>query len=361
MSKNLLSRYEIKHPYKLPESATSKFSVRKTSNNKRVKTEAYDFEDSKEKASSKKMELTAGLFKQAAHSKSTKKANPLVYKHEKKGSQVGGQVGSLVGNQASNHRLSEMTTTLSKTKEPRQFKGSQELLSTHFGTRGLTKNSQDKKHTRMKTEACDEKPTKIADIYKKLSNISVVKERDAKNPEKNYKVEEVVGKGTFGVVYRATDKTTQQCVAIKKVLQDKRYKNRELQIMRLLHHPNVLEIRDHYYTQQGSQEYLNVVVDFFEENLYDLNRKRVRKGEGIPPLLVKVYTYQMLKAINYLAALSVAHRDIKPHNILVDPGTNKLVVCDFGSAKQLVPSNSFITQRRPTWPTSARAATAHRS
>lgn len=46
----------------------------------------------------------------------------------------------------------------------------------------------------------------------------------------------------------------------------------------------------------------------------------------------------MLKAINYLASISIAHRDIKPHNILINPENNKVVICDFGSAKQLVKS-----------------------
>ena len=33
---------------------------------------------------------------------------------------------------------------------------------------------------------------------------------------------------------------------------------------------------------------------------------------------------------------SIAHRDIKPHNILVNKAIHKVVICDFGSAKQLV-------------------------
>lgn len=50
----------------------------------------------------------------------------------------------------------------------------------------------------------------------------------------------------------------------------------------------------------------------------------------------------MFKAINYLAALSIAHRDIKPHNILIDPNNHRLVICDFGSAKQLVASTGSL-------------------
>lgn len=47
--------------------------------------------------------------------------------------------------------------------------------------------------------------------------------------------------------------------------------------------------------------------------------------------------YQILRGLNYIASLSIAHRDIKPQNILVDLNKNRAVVCDFGSAKQLVP------------------------
>ncbi len=54
------------------------------------------------------------------------------------------------------------------------------------------------------------------------------------------------------------------------------------------------------------------------------------------PLMIKLYIYQILRGLNYLSSLSIAHRDIKPQNILVDRNTNKVVICDFGSAKKLV-------------------------
>jgi glycogen synthase kinase 3 beta len=58
--------------------------------------------------------------------------------------------------------------------------------------------------------------------------------------------------------------------------------------------------------------------------------------------------YQILKGLNYLSTLSIAHRDIKPQNILVDLTKNKAVICDFGSAKQLVQGEvnlSYICSR----------------
>lgn len=82
----------------------------------------------------------------------------------------------------------------------------------------------------------------------------------------NYKV---VGNGSFGVVFAAKmlrgclrvvcadlaattvadgTEVPEQEIAIKKVLQDKRFKNRELQIMRLVSHPNVVDLKAFFYS-----------------------------------------------------------------------------------------------------------------
>ena len=55
--------------------------------------------------------------------------------------------------------------------------------------------------------------------------------------------------------------------------------------------------------------------------------------------------------------LSIAHRDIKPQNILVDRVKHKLIITDFGSAKQLVPSIALSIQLKPILLISAPDAT----
>jgi glycogen synthase kinase 3 beta len=52
--------------------------------------------------------------------------------------------------------------------------------------------------------------------------------------------------------------------------------------------------------------------------------------------MIKIIIFQILKGLNYLSTLSIAHRDIKPQNILIDIVKNRAVICDFGSAKQLI-------------------------
>lgn len=52
-------------------------------------------------------------------------------------------------------------------------------------------------------------------------------------------------------------------VAIKKVLQDKRFKNRELQIIRMMGHPNIVQLKHCFYTSTEKDEvYLNLVLEF---------------------------------------------------------------------------------------------------
>ena len=76
----------------------------------------------------------------------------------------------------------------------------------------------------------------------------------------SYTAERVIGNGSFGVVFQATVVGTGEVVAIKKVLQDKRFKNRELQIMRTLDHSCIVQLKHCFYS---SGEKVGVFFFFF--------------------------------------------------------------------------------------------------
>lgn len=159
-----------------------------------------------------------------------------------------------------------------------------------------------------------------------------------------YNATQVVGSGSFGVVYQAKCVETNETVAIKKVFQDKRYKNRELQILLELDHTNVIKVKQYFYTpgNQPEEVFLNVVMEYIPDTLSKVIRSFHKVKLEMPQILVKLYSYQMIRSINYIHSIGICHRDIKPQNILVDPNSHILKLVDFGSAKKLVKTETNV-------------------
>ncbi|KAJ3487748.1 hypothetical protein NLJ89_g11683 [Agrocybe chaxingu] len=163
----------------------------------------------------------------------------------------------------------------------------------------------------------------------------------------------VVGNGSFGVVFQAKlvgSPKEGEDIAIKKVLQDKRFKNRELQIMRLVSHPNVVDLRAFFYSNGDKKDevYLNLVLEYVPETVYRASRHYAKLKQPMPMLQIKLYMYQLLRSLAYIHSVGICHRDIKPQNLLLNPATGVLKLCDFGSAKILVagePNVSYICSR----------------
>ncbi|CAG9336048.1 unnamed protein product [Blepharisma stoltei] len=190
---------------------------------------------------------------------------------------------------------------------------------------------------------------RVGDLSTSLQRMSI-EERKERTGNFTYISERPIGNGSFGVVYQAMVAETGETVAIKKVFQDRRYKNRELQIMKELHHPNVIGMRHAFYVTGDKPDdlYLNVVMDYIPETAYSVIKHYRRMKQSVPILLLKLYSYQMMRALAYIHQLGICHRDIKPQNILIDTNTHILKICDFGSAKKLIkgePNVSYICSR----------------
>uniref|UniRef100_A0A4W4GXW4 Glycogen synthase kinase-3 beta n=1 Tax=Electrophorus electricus TaxID=8005 RepID=A0A4W4GXW4_ELEEL len=164
--------------------------------------------------------------------------------------------------------------------------------------------------------------------------------------EVSYTDTKVIGNGSFGVVYQAKLCDSGELVAIKKVLQDKRFKNRELQIMRKLDHCNIVRLRYFFYSSGDK-------VSASHSSHPNLSRPHVCLIHPASllfsqKLYLELYMYQLFRSLAYIHSFGICHRDIKPQNLLLDPETAVLKLCDFGSAKQLVrgePNVSYICSR----------------
>lgn len=156
-----------------------------------------------------------------------------------------------------------------------------------------------------------------------------------------------IGKGAFGVVTQAKLLDNDGWLgpfAIKKVPAQTEYKSRELEILRLTNHPNIIAL-EYFFTHKGpedNQVYLHLAMECLPETLQTEIRYYYSSKLELPLKHIKLYTYQLARGMLYLHALGICHRDVKPSNVLVDPSKGILKICDFGSAKRLEPRKPSV-------------------
>ncbi|EXC11699.1 Mitogen-activated protein kinase 19 [Morus notabilis] len=150
-----------------------------------------------------------------------------------------------------------------------------------------------------------------------------------------YKILEVVGKGSYGVVCAAIDTHTGEKVAIKKIndvfehLSDAIRILREVKLLRLLRHPDIVEIK-RIMLPPSKREFRDIFVVFelMESDLHQV----IKANDDLTREHHQFFLYQMLRALKYMHTANVYHRDLKPKNILANANC-KLKVCDFGLAR----------------------------
>ncbi|XP_015693355.1 CBL-interacting protein kinase 28 isoform X2 [Oryza brachyantha] len=143
-----------------------------------------------------------------------------------------------------------------------------------------------------------------------------------------YEIGRQLGQGTFGKVYYARNLSSGQSVAIKMIDKEKILKvglmgqiKREISIMRLVRHPNILQLFEVMATKSKIYfvlEYAKGGELFHKISKAKLNEEAVRK-----------YFQQMISAVDYCHSRGVYHRDLKPENLLLDENET-LKVSDFG-------------------------------
>src|SRR5213076_2193627 len=172
-----------------------------------------------------------------------------------------------------------------------------------------------------------------------------------------YRIQRKLGAGGMANVYLAEDQELGRRVAIK-ILNDRHANDdqfverfrREAQNAAALAHPNIVSIYD-----RGEAEGTYYIA---MEYLDGRSLKELILSRGDAPVTVAVdYARQMLSALRFAHRNGIVHRDIKPHNVLVD-GEGRVKVTDFGIARagasQMTEEGSIIGTAQYLSPEQAR-------
>lgn len=152
---------------------------------------------------------------------------------------------------------------------------------------------------------------------------------------RKYEIVQKLGRGAYGIVWKAIDKKTREVVALKKCFDafqnatDAQRTFREIMFLQELNgHENIVRLLNVLKADNDQDIYL--ICDYMESDLHAVIRANI-----LEEVHKQYIIYQLLKALKFMHSGQMLHRDIKPSNILLNSDC-QVKVCDFGLARSLV-------------------------
>lgn len=152
-------------------------------------------------------------------------------------------------------------------------------------------------------------------------------------PQVTYRAEIILGKGSFGTVFRALISGTNDHVAIKAVKHRMGEVNIEGEVLwKLRGEPNIVNLLGSFSTGGGENHILNLVLEYLPDTLQRIIKHHRHLAMMLDTHYVRLYMFQLLRGLAVLDRHGIVHRDLKPANLLVEPRSKMLKICDFGTA-----------------------------
>ena len=162
----------------------------------------------------------------------------------------------------------------------------------------------------------------------------------------SFTLEQEVGEGTYGTVWCATDKKTQERVAIKELYRENNniglstFAAREIKLLKTLEHDNIVKLKEVVLGSDDDDDSVYLVFEFMK---FDLNKLRKVRKAKFSIGQTKNIAAQILSGLSYCHKNQVVHRDIKNANILVNL-KGDVKIADFGLARELDEPNARYTR-----------------
>lgn len=159
----------------------------------------------------------------------------------------------------------------------------------------------------------------------------------------------LVGKGTYGKVYKARHKGTGEIVALKKIGLANENEGipitavREIKILRMLNHRNVLGLKD--IVTDKSRKKLTMVIEYMDHDLTGLIGMH---GKWLAEEHIKCFVKQLIEGLFHCHSRKVLHRDVKGANMLIN-NNGILKLADFGLARKMRDDGKYTNRVVTLW------------
>ncbi len=167
-----------------------------------------------------------------------------------------------------------------------------------------------------------------------------------------YQIQQRVGGGGMGSVYKATDRNlAQRVVAVKEMIelfadQTARAKaiedfKRESELLARMEHPSIPTIYDYFFDLTRGRYYL--VMKFIDGG--DLATYHQAAKGIVDEITVTRWAVQICEVLDYIHSQTppLIYRDLKPANLMLDARTQRVMLVDFGIARIVAPTQKGVT------------------
>jgi len=213
--------------------------------------------------------------------------------------------------------------------------------------------SSEKKVEKAPTGINPQTPTKVSQTPTKVSQTTAAEEEPAESflhgIRDHYDFTKELARGGYSVVYLGKSKKDGNQYAVRQIkkeaLDDDEAVNalrREITILRSVDHPNVLKLFEVY---EDDDSYYLVLEHFQGSEVYERVISRREYTEKDVSNVIR----QLLQAVGYLHSRNIAHRDLKPQNLLSSGEPEVVKIVDFGFSKNFAEDKMVTSVGSPSY------------
>eukprot|EP00993_Chasmostoma_nieuportense_P001507 NODE_2383_length_1192_cov_35.286385_g2269_i0.p1 GENE.NODE_2383_length_1192_cov_35.286385_g2269_i0~~NODE_2383_length_1192_cov_35.286385_g2269_i0.p1 ORF type:complete len:282 (-),score=60.78 NODE_2383_length_1192_cov_35.286385_g2269_i0:257-1102(-) len=227
----------------------------------------------------------------------------------------------------------------------------------------LAREEEERRDTQQQLAAARERQNervREADLLTRQSGVKSIFElwESTEDRSSHYLIQELLGQGSYGKVFRVTDRLNKTYAMKQVLIQIPKDDDRQLylfqylleaEVLRMLQHPLICGIHDWFrrvvtLSEKVQEEYLVIIMEFCSCSLAEKIAQQSALHQPFAEAAIFNLLKMILQAMAYIHSVPIIHRDIKAENICFVESEACIRVCDFGGSRCAVEARTLTGQ-----------------